>query len=373
MGNVYIIGSIVVTAAAGQSGNGGLAGGYGSLVKGNKSIYYYGTCGGGGGGGGGAGSAAMHNMGGGGSAGGGGGGGGSGATCSALYNECSKNGHGGGGNGGASKISKGGTGTSKDSCKTNDGGTKTVYGGEGGAGGSNGIAGGDGSLFVADTTSVSTTRTKLSAITHLAAQDTITFNANGGQFSSTIESLTATLGCELPDCIPTPIRSGYLFDGWRTADNDEYYGASGTKSVSCYPVAGDVVLYAQWSEIVDHTVTTPVPVPYMYFDADYPALLAEHSGDYESAANATALNGRNKVWECYVAGISPTNAIARFLATIEIGKDGSPEVKWIPDLNENGTKSVRVYTVEGKEELTGEWGPTNANSRFFHVKVELPK
>ena len=114
-------------------------------------------------------------------------------------------------------------------------------------------------------------------------------------------------------------------------------------------------------------------MPYLYFESDYPALLAEHGGDYESAANATALNGRNKVWECYVAGISPTNASASFLATIEIGKDGSPEVKWTPDLNENGTKSVRTYTVEGKMELTGEWGPTNANSRFFRVKVELPK
>ena len=153
------------------------------------------------------------------------------------------------------------------------------------------------------------------------------------------------------------------FEFWNAGTAASMLDCAYVDQVSWTPVGG----------IVDHTVTTPAPVPYLYFDEDYPALLAEHGGDYESAANATALNGRNKVWECYVAGISPTNASASFLATIEIGKDGSPEVKWTPDLNENGTKSVRTYTVEGKMELTGEWGPTNANSRFFRVKVELPK
>jgi hypothetical protein len=43
-------------------------------------------------------------------------------------------------------------------------------------------------------------------------------------------------------------------------------------------------------------------------------------------------------------------------------------------LNENGTKDVRVYTVEGKETLTDDyWTPTNSASRFFRVKVEMPE
>jgi uncharacterized repeat protein (TIGR02543 family) len=58
--------------------------------------------------------------------------------------------------------------------------------------------------------------------------------------------LTATLGCELPDCIPAPIRWGYLFDGWTTADGAEYYGATGTKSISSYSIAEDITLYANW-------------------------------------------------------------------------------------------------------------------------------
>ena len=62
-----------------------------------------------------------------------------------------------------------------------------------------------------------------------------------------------------------------------------------------------------------------------------------------------------------------------FRAVISIGADGESVVGWEPDLNEGGTKQVRVYTVEGRESLTdGDWGPTNAASRFFRVKVSMP-
>ena len=124
-------------------------------------------------------------------------------------------------------------------------------------------------------------------------------------------------------------------------------------------------------DTIDHTVTTPKPVPYSYFDS-YPTLLAEHGGDYEEAAFATAKNGRNKVWECFVAGICPTNADSRFSAKIEM-KDGVPVVMWEPDLNTNGT--IRTYKVYGSETLEGggDWQyPTNSLHRFFKVKVDMP-
>ena len=120
------------------------------------------------------------------------------------------------------------------------------------------------------------------------------------------------------------------------------------------------------------TQTTPEPVPYAWLRECFPAI-ADESAAYESAALATAANGANKVWECYVAGLSPTNAAARFEARIEFDADGNSVVKWSPDLNKNGTKHERVYTVEGKETLSDGWGPTNANSRFFRVKVSLPE
>ena len=122
----------------------------------------------------------------------------------------------------------------------------------------------------------------------------------------------------------------------------------------------------------DHTTTTPEEVPYSYFDNDYPTLLAEHGGDYEAAALATAANGHNKVWECYVAGISPTNETAKFAAKIEM-KDGTPVVTWEPNLNTNGI--VRIYKVYGSETLEngGDWQyPTNSLHSFFKVTVEMP-
>ncbi len=116
------------------------------------------------------------------------------------------------------------------------------------------------------------------------------------------------------------------------------------------------------------TKTTPTPVPYAWFDTDYPAILAAHGGDYEATANATVANGVDKIWECYVTGVNPTNATERFQATIKIGADGNPAVSWKPDLG-----NERTYTVEGKTNLTDDWAPATSASRFFRVKVELPE
>ena len=124
--------------------------------------------------------------------------------------------------------------------------------------------------------------------------------------------------------------------------------------------------------MVDHTVTTPEPMPYSYFDMNCPTLLAEHGGDYEATAFTMALNGHNTVWECFVAGISPTNVAAQFTAKIEM-KDGVPIVTWEPDLNTNGI--MRTYKVYGSETLEsgGDWQyPTNSLHRFFKVTVEMP-
>ena len=116
-------------------------------------------------------------------------------------------------------------------------------------------------------------------------------------------------------------------------------------------------------------LTTAVPVPYEWLDG-YPNLLAAHEGDYEAFANAAAANGRN-VWECYVAGLDPTNAASEFTAAISISND-VPYIIWSPNLNTNGI--VRKYTILGKGSLTdtADWAPTNSAHRFFKVKVEMP-
>ncbi len=92
-----------------------------------------------------------------------------------------------------------------------------------------------------------------------------------------------------------------------------------------------------------------------------------------------AANGVNKVWECYVAGISPTNAAARFEATIEMGADGKPVVRWNPPLAPE-EEAKRMRKVLGKRTLvptedwvdvTDEADPDAAGYRFFKVKVEM--
>lgn len=126
-----------------------------------------------------------------------------------------------------------------------------------------------------------------------------------------------------------------------------------------------------WTSDYTETKTTDVPVPYAWLLQNDPEIVDEFDA-YEVAANAMAANGHNKVWECYVAGINPTNETARFTAKIEL-KEGVPVVTWEPNLNTDG--AVRTYKVYGSETLDngGEWQyPTNSLHRFFKVEVEMP-
>ena len=112
------------------------------------------------------------------------------------------------------------------------------------------------------------------------------------------------------------------------------------------------------------TQTTPEPVPYTWLRGYYPDLVDEYAA-YETAALSTAANGR-PVWECYVAGLDPTDATDDFIATIEM-VNGEPQIS----VGGRGERPDRVYTVEGKENLGDSWGPTNALSRFFHITVSV--
>ena len=126
-----------------------------------------------------------------------------------------------------------------------------------------------------------------------------------------------------------------------------------------------------WASDYTETKTTAVPIPYAWLLQNDSEIVDEFDA-YEAAANATAANGFNKVWECYVMGISPTNETAKFAAKIEM-KDGAPVVTWEPNLNTNGT--VRIYKVYGSETLEngGDWQyPTNSLHKFFKVTIEMP-
>jgi hypothetical protein len=122
-------------------------------------------------------------------------------------------------------------------------------------------------------------------------------------------------------------------------------------------------------EIIYYPPQTRTGVPYAWME--------EHGfGDgteegYEAVAFTNAANGVNKVWECYAAGLDPTNPASTFTAAIAFS-NGAPVVSWTPDLNEKNTKTERSYVLEGTPTLTNAWGPTNSASRFFRVKVTLP-
>jgi hypothetical protein len=123
-------------------------------------------------------------------------------------------------------------------------------------------------------------------------------------------------------------------------------------------------------EIIYYTLPkTSTGVPYAWLEEQ--GLGDGTAEGYEAAAAADAANGAYKVWECYVAGLDPADPAARF--TAEIGfTNGTPVVTWTPDLNEKGGKAARAYKVEGRPGMEDEWGPTNAASRFFRVRVGLP-
>jgi hypothetical protein len=119
-----------------------------------------------------------------------------------------------------------------------------------------------------------------------------------------------------------------------------------------------------YDSLLEETSSTPIAVPFAWLNEKAAGILAANGGDYEAAAMATARNKR-PVWECYVADVDP-----------ESGEDFKAEITWKEgelSLSPSVKNEGRFYTWEGADLLGGEevWGPTNAASRFFRVKVSL--
>ena len=175
------------------------------------------------------------------------------------------------------------------------------------------------------------------------------------------KTLTSATGSGYVDW--TPISNGTYTLTHKVMSGDEQVGEA----------LSAIFLVEGLAPIYTSTQTTPVPVLYAWLTQYEPDIVSDYNA-FEAAANATAASGLNKVWECFVAGTDPTNETSRFEAKIEM-KDGVPVVTWEPDLNENGTKSERLYKVYGREGFGdgSPWQyPTNSLHRFFKVTVELP-
>ena len=142
---------------------------------------------------------------------------------------------------------------------------------------------------------------------------------------------------------------------------------------------GQRTTYQSWSVEVEASspgviVVDGVAIPASFLD-DYPSLIDSYDGDYQAALGGIAANGVNKVWECYVAGLNPTDGSAAFQTTFSLDKNGDPLIGWTPELPpEEAAK--RKYTEMGKTNLMdGSWVPvTDSNRsgmRFFCVTVEM--
>jgi hypothetical protein len=115
-----------------------------------------------------------------------------------------------------------------------------------------------------------------------------------------------------------------------------------------------------------HTPSVPVSVEYCWLDL-WQQGIADYAG-YETLALSGAANGL-RFWECYVAGLDPTDKDSRFLIRrIKVEGDDTVTLDWSPD-----KLPGRTYKVWGKENLADSWGwPTNSASKFFKVSVEIP-
>ena len=119
----------------------------------------------------------------------------------------------------------------------------------------------------------------------------------------------------------------------------------------------------------DEPVVSPDEPPASWLAERAPTILAGCGGNAALAVEAMASNGVNTVRQCYIAGLDPESATARFEARIDM-VDGEPVVSWSPVLPA-AEAAKRVYTVDGKASLDDAWGEVGPDSQFFRVRVSM--
>ncbi len=118
-------------------------------------------------------------------------------------------------------------------------------------------------------------------------------------------------------------------------------------------------------EATDASLSIEEIVPYSWLIEKGVVAPTANESECETAMLRFAANGVNRVWECYITGVDPTNPDDRFLACIDVDANGNPIVTWKPNLD------GRIYTVLGKEKLGDAWLPALPKHHFFKVKVSL--
>ena len=118
---------------------------------------------------------------------------------------------------------------------------------------------------------------------------------------------------------------------------------------------------------------TDYPVPYSWMMEYYPNLRGNPSANTELQAVQPAASAAHAVWECYVLGLDPTNALSRFTATIRM-EGQKPVVEYFPTNEVLKANGAIEYILQGKPALSNDWQNVTfeepgATNRFFRVKV----
>ena len=105
----------------------------------------------------------------------------------------------------------------------------------------------------------------------------------------------------------------------------------------------------------------------------YPNLRGNPSANTELQAVQPAASAAHAVWECYVLGLDPTNALSRFTATIRM-EGQKPVVEYFPTNEVLKANGAIEYILQGKPALSNDWQKVTfeepgATNRFFRVKV----
>lgn len=129
-----------------------------------------------------------------------------------------------------------------------------------------------------------------------------------------------------------------------------------------------------WASAWTATRTSPTPVPYAWLLANDPGVVDEYES-YEASADSTAANGR-KVWECYVLGVDPSDAMDDFRITAFHMDGALPILEYSHTTDGDGNSFLHRIRPYGRATLNDEWQPVpsagDSMFRFFKAVVDLP-
>ena len=161
----------------------------------------------------------------------------------------------------------------------------------------------------------------------------------------------------------------YFFDFGEGTHEVEWVYVKDEMDDAVYP--GEDCIWVRnvvWSP--ECTQTTAVPVPLAWLKGKYPAL-GTYYFDYEEKALAPAANGVNTVWECYVAGLDPTDALSVLRTTIRMDGD-TPVIGYEPP--RPATTPAEWYHLDKAENLGDPWAAeTDGTPHFFRYRIVIPE